>query len=45
MGVCEIKGLRVGEGRPKVIVSLMDTSVPELSDTYERALRAFTDME
>ena len=44
MGVCEIKGLRVGEGRPKVIVSLMDTSVPELSDTYERALREGADL-
>lgn len=38
MGIYEVKGLRLGEGRPKAIVSMMDTDGQGLMHTYERAL-------
>ena len=44
MGVYEIKGLRLGEGRPKAIVSLMDTDCEGLVQTYEHALDEGADL-
>lgn len=44
MGIYEIKGLRLGEGRPKAIVSLMDTECEGLVQTYEHALNEGADL-
>ena len=44
MGIYEIKGLCLGEGRPKAIVSLMDTDAQGLAHTYERALHDGADL-
>lgn len=44
MPVLEVKGVRIGEGRPKTIVSLMDTDARQLLATYERALHDGADL-
>lgn len=44
MNVLEISGVRIGEGRPKAIVSLMDTDTGGLADRYERAVQAGADL-
>ena len=38
MPVLEVGNVRIGEGRPKAIVSIMDTDGRGLMHTYERAL-------
>lgn len=40
MAVIDIKGVRIGEGRPKAIVSLMDETLDALLDKAERAVAA-----
>lgn len=43
MGCVEIKGMRIGEGRPKIIVSLMGANAQECLVTVEKALAAGVD--
>ena len=43
MTTIDVKGVRIGEGRPKTIVSLMDASEDELLRTSERAVSAGAD--
>lgn len=44
MRVLELKGVRIGEGRPKAIVSLMDTDIDSLVHTYRKAVASGADM-
>lgn len=44
MAILEVEGLRIGEGRPKTIVSVMDTDAQGLAHTCERALYAGADL-
>ncbi|MDO4536929.1 MAG: type I 3-dehydroquinate dehydratase [Coriobacteriales bacterium] len=44
MNVLSVKGVRLGAGRPKTIVSLMDTQVPDLIASAQRAVAAGADL-
>lgn len=44
MAVLEVGNVRIGEGRPKAIVSLMDTDGKGLMHTYDRALNDGADL-